>query len=572
MINVFLLKDRRKIVYKNGNEIDIDSTLTNVDVDFECKEFLKYIENQEVNNIQMKDMYLWEDIEIYNFFRASYADILKEIIGNVILGECILKNLEGKEFVIKTDSQLILDIFRGVFKVKNIEYVESGNSPIEFSKSDNVKMSIRFIKGMLKLIKYKIVKSPKDNVLIFTQAGSINTIKIGEDKIVYDSLYGEIRDKLLDRSNLFEVQFLNNKNMIGKSELLGCNFIPFEIIQVFKKLEKNLNKLTIKNQLNHINELDYVYKGYNLENIIKEKVINGLTVVYDSYILEIKVWQRLLKFLNISKVMTVDEADRPRCLIVAANKLNIKSFAIQHGLINETSSAYLIPSKNEILVPNTTFLWGDNFKELLMNNTNVYNENNLCVIGQPRTDYLYKKMKDKQFIKDNEKKILFVTQPIEDLAEGAINMLCEALIGLENYKLIIKLHPADIFFSIYEECCIKNGIINYEITKEMDIYDALIWCDLIISVHSTVVLEGAILNKPSICILLPKYNDEGNFVKNGLSIGANSSSELHNLLSNSEAFNEINYELFIKKSFYKIDGKVYRRAIKEIFKGENSHV
>ena len=63
---------------------------------------------------------------------------------------------------------------------------------------------------------------------------------------------------------------------------------------------------------------------------------------------------------------------------------------------------------------------------------------------------------------------------------------------------------------MYEACCIKNGITNYEITKELDIYDALIWCDLIISVHSTVVLEGAILNKPSICIILPKYNDEGN--------------------------------------------------------------
>lgn len=572
MINVFLLRDKRKIVYKNGNEIDIDNIITNVDVDAECKEFLKYIENQKVNNMQMKDMYLWEDIEIYNFFRASYADILKDIIGNVILGECILKNLEGKEFVIKTDSSSILYVFKEVFKVRNIEYIETINSKIESSKSDHVKMPIRFIKGMFKLIKYKIVKSKKENVLIFTQAGSINTIKIGEDNIVYDSLYGKIRDKLSDRSNLIEVQFLNNKNMISKSELLGSDFIPFEIIQVFKRLEKKLSKLTIKNQLNYINELDYVYKGYNLENIIKEKVINVLTVVYDSYILEVKVWQRLLKFLNISNVITVDEADRPRCLIVAANKLNIKSFAIQHGLINETSSAYLIPSKNEMLVPNKTFLWGDNFKELLINNTDVYNENNLCVIGQPRTDYLYKKLKDKQFLKDNEKKILFVTQPIEDLAEGAISMLCESLAGLENYKLIIKLHPADRFYNIYEECCIKNGITNYEITKEMDIYDALIWCDLIISVHSTVVLEGVILNKPSICILLPKYNDEGNFVKDGLSIGANSSIELHNLLRNSEAFNEINYEAFVEKSFYRIDGKVYRRAIDEIFKGENLHV
>lgn len=572
MINVFLLRDTRKIVYENGNEVEIDSIIKNIDIDFECKEFLKYIENQKVNNIQIKDMYLWENIEVYNFFRASYADILKDIISNVMLGECILENLKGKEFIIKTDSLLILDIFKESLKIENLEYVETINSLTQSSKSNYISIAKRFTKGIINLFRYKMTRDKKDNVLIFTQVGSINSFKMGEDKIVYDSLYGTIRDQLIEKSNLFEVQFLNSRNMINKSELLGSKFLPFEVIQLFKKIEKKLTSIRIENELKYINELDYTYKNYNLKNIIEEKVISILPNTYNSYILEIKVWERLLKFLKINKVVAVDEADRPRCLIVAANRLNVQSFAIQHGLINETSSAYLIPSKNEILVPNTTFLWGDNFKEILIQNTNVYKEKNLQIIGQPRTDYLHNKIKDKQFDKDKQKKILFATQPIEDLAQGAINILCESLKGLENYKLIIKLHPADKFSNIYEECCIKNGITNYEITKELDIYDALIWCDVIVSVHSTVVLEGAILNKPSICILLPKYNDEGNFVKDGLSIGASSSNELYNLLSNSKTFDKINYESFIEGNFYKIDGMVYKRAIDKIIKGESGHV
>lgn len=570
MINVFLLKNNRKIIYENGNEVEIDNIIKDINIDFECKKFLKYIEDQKVNNLQIKDMYLWDGVEIYNFFRASFTNVLKDIIENIILGEWILKSLREKEFIVKTDSLLTFDIFKEILKCEYIEY-EERNSLVQPVKSNYIKITKRFAKGIFNFFKYKTMKCKKDNILMLTQVGSINSLEIKGDKIIYDSLYGELRQGLTEKSNLFETQFLNSKNMINKSELLGTKFFPFELIQFFKKVEKRITSIQVENKLNYIKELDYNYKNYNLKNIIEKEVIETIPSIYNSYILEIKVWERILKFLKIDKIIVVDEADRIRCSIVAANRLNIQSFAIQHGLINETSSAYLIPSEDKILIPNTTFLWGNKFKEILIQNTSVYNEKNLEVVGQPRTDYLYKKMKDKQFNENSEKKILFVTQPIEDLAQGAINILCESLVDLKDYELIIKLHPADKFHNIYEECCIKNGIINYKIIKELDIYDALIWCDVIISVHSTVVLEGAILNKPSICILLPKYNDEGNFVKDGLSLGVNSSKDLYNLLNDIKSINKVNYKSFIEESFYSIDGMVYERIINKIIKGENKY-
>lgn len=77
MIDVFLLTDMRKIIYENGNEVEIDSIITNIDIDFECKKFLKYIENQKINNMKIKDMYLWENIEIYNFLELHMQILLK---------------------------------------------------------------------------------------------------------------------------------------------------------------------------------------------------------------------------------------------------------------------------------------------------------------------------------------------------------------------------------------------------------------------------------------------------------------------------------------------------------------
>ena len=95
----------------------------------------------------------------------------------------------------------------------------------------------------------------------------------------------------------------------------------------------------------------------------------------------------------------------------------------------------------------------------------------------------------------------------------------------------------------------------------MDIYEAIIWCDLIVSIHSTVVLEGAILNKPSICILLEKYYDQGNFVKEGLSKGATDAFELRELIATGKYEND-HLQEYVEKSFYKIDGKVTERILK----------
>ncbi|HBG37965.1 MAG TPA: hypothetical protein DDW58_01800, partial [Clostridiaceae bacterium] len=165
-----------------------------------------------------------------------------------------------------------------------------------------------------------------------------------------------------------------------------------------------------------------------------------------------------------------------------------------------------------------------------------------------------------------EIRILYATQAtsyMEDLVYPPTEMLFKSINNLnKKYELIIKLHPGDFHVSDYEKMIKKYEIRNVKIVRESDLYDLIKWCDVIITVHSTVAVEGAIFNKPSVCILLSKYNDVAEFVKDGVSLGARNEDELRNILLNiKDNNNNEKMQQYLKYNFYKIDGNVNQRIL-----------
>ncbi|MEG0308663.1 MAG: CDP-glycerol glycerophosphotransferase family protein [Clostridium sp.] len=584
-IVVNLNKCENTILFSHGKKVDIADVVKITNIDEKSIKFLKELENQVFEDGSISKLYIYDGLEMYSFYRATIYEKLKEFMTRVITLEEIIKFIidnevegdnklgESNEIEIVTDDIIIYDLGKNLFSIKNIilneEYVVEEDTENKFKISNSYHLLKRALKGLKHFTVHKF-KYNKEKLLLCTQVSAINTITINNISYEYDALYGKIKDQLEKEYNVFNLQVLNSKDIIIKANGLGKNYFPFEYIRVYRKMfgKMLINKEKIVDNLDDLKFFNFYYGDYDLKGFITKYVFNNLEHFYMNYVEEILVFKRLMKSLKIKKVLAVDEADRPRCMIVAGNLLGIETFGIQHGLINETSVAYLVPSNEKKLVPKTTFLWGTKFKELLTNNTEVFTEENIAVIGQPRTDYLYEKnLVDKdEYRKEekNHKRILFATQPIKDLSEDSFIMLCEALKGSNNYELIVKLHPSDSNLHFYEKNINEYKLNNVEITKEKDLYDCLIWCDMVISVHSTVILEGAILDKPSICILLPKYYDEGNFVKEELSLGAKSSDELLECINKINAAGKGNYKSFIERNFYKVDGKVSERAIKII--------
>lgn len=566
MIEIII--DNNEIYEKNNGEKKyINKNIFQHNINEEIDNFINKLEFQEVDSIGIKNIYKYGDIELYNFARGNICNKVKELIYKLLLVESIVSKYGSKKIKIITNDIVCKYISEEIFNISCENLIK--DIPNIKSNRNKLRKVIRIVNGFIYLLIYKLKKIKKENILFMTHCSDINSIDIKNEKINYDCQFGDVLTTFKKEKNVFRIQYLNNDSVLKKSNDIGIDLFPFENFIILKKFlyKYRLDNNKINNKIYMLERFDLNMHGYNLYNLLDTFLFSSLKDMFNSYLYEIYAYEKFIKFLKVDKIICTNEADRARCLIFSGNKLNIPTYAIQHGIISEASVSYFIPSDNKIYIPSKTFVWGDEFKEKLINGTKVYDSNNTLVVGQTRTDYLYKKLDNLKLEnrKSEKTRILYATQYLKDLAEEATEFLFSSLSNYEKeYEIIIKLHPNDTFYDMYDEMIKKYKIKNVKISKNIDIYDAIIWADVVISVHSTINLEAAILNKRSICLLLENYWDRGNFVKNNISKGAKDNYELLYLLNNLNW--KTNYK-YVNRNFYKIDGLVSER-IKNIINND----
>ncbi|MBW9171018.1 CDP-glycerol glycerophosphotransferase family protein [Clostridium estertheticum] len=567
MVKLIYTAQKKELII-DGKSIELFEYIGNIKVEEEAFKYLTYLENQKVNGLKLEDMYLYDNIPLYIFNRPTIYRKLNGLVFCII----IIKKTQDKineELTVKTDDDFMekvcVEIFNlqceKVYTEKNIEAVSKAKLFRRFTRG--IKNYCRFIFKHVILKK----KNDKSTFLVISHALDLNLVK-GNSMGYCDTQLGMVIEELKANYNILNFQLLNNKYVIDKT--LNCNedFVPFELLIFYKRLKARKfvdNNLLVDN-LSYLDKLDFHFHELDLKSIFLDFVMKDLRKSYISYLHEFLVAEKLINKFKIKKCLVAGEGDRGRCFIAAGNKLNVDTYAIQHGIINETSSPYIINSNYKaVLVAKSTFVWGEKYKELLIGHTNVYKKENINVVGQVRTDHLVQNGYLKSSKRRGSLKIFYATQHFRDLLEPATLMLFKALsLMKEDYELIIKLHPGDLCFEFYEDMVEKFHIKNCKIMKDGDLYELIKWSDLIISVHSTVVVEAALMNKPSICILLPKYNDAGGFVKDGLSFGVKDENELlaYMVKINLEHITlNLNIQNYIQENFYMLDGKVTKRIV-----------
>lgn len=574
MVKLIYTSQKKELII-DGKVMGLFEYIGNINVEEEAFRYLTYLENQKVNGLKLEELYLYDDVPLYVFNRPSIYRKLNGLIFCIM----VIRNAKDKineEFEVQTDDDIMEKVCLEVFNIQCDKIFCKKN----IRAISKVKLFRRFVRGIGYYCKFLLnnslfnKKGCKEPFLVISHASDLNPVK-GNASGYYDTQLGQVIDKLKENYNILNFQLLNNKYIIDKTLNYHENFVPFELFIFYKRIKskKYINNSLIVDNLIYINKLDFHFNELNLDNIMLNYVMKDLRENYCSYLYELVVAEKIINKFKIKKCLVVGEGDRGRCFMSAGNRLKIGTYAVQHGIINETSSTYIINSKyKDVLVPKHTFVWGENYKKLLISHTNVYNKENVSVVGQVRTDNLVQN----GYLKTNKRsgllKIVYATQYFRDLLEPATIMLFKALnLMKEDYELIIKLHPVDLNFEFYEAMVEKFNIKNCKIMKDGDLYELIKWSDLIISVHSTVVVEAALMNKPSICILLPKYNDAGGFVKDGVSFGVKNENELlqYMVKINIEdmALNN-NMQKYITENFYKLDGKVTERIVNII---ENPH-
>ncbi|MBL4938128.1 hypothetical protein JK636_20655 [Clostridium sp. YIM B02515] len=556
--------DVQKTISNNNKIINLFDFTGSLSVDEVSFDFIQYLEGQMTDNKTIEDFFTYDGIPMYFFVRPTLYGKLKNIIFFIELMKNIVNN-ESDKYLLKTDDKVLYTVAKDLFKIR-AEMVES---EIQITKRFDFKyyfgLAKRYIKGSVNLFKFSF-RGTKGRTLALTHSADINFINNDDYRGYFDTQLGKAINKLKISNNVLELQLLSSRSQIDKASQYKNEYCPFEFFILYKRLvsKKLVDETKIKDYTSYFQSLNYTYKKYDIKAIVFETLINFKKECLN-YLIEILAAERFIKKYKFVKCLIAGEGDRGRCFVVASHRAGVPCYAVQHGIINETSPNYIIKSKGETnIVPTISFLWGRRYQNMLLNNTSIYSNANTVIVGQARTDLL-KQYKDR--LDNNSKKIriLYATQYLKDLLEPATEMLFKALKLLETeYELIIKLHPADNYTDFYNTLIENYNIKNASIIKDQDLYNLISWCDIIISVHSTVVLEGALMGKPSICILLPKYNDEGGFVKDGISLGVSDEYKLAEYLS-SRDFGYMNkMKLYIEDNFYAVDGNVADRIVRVI--------
>jgi glycosyltransferase involved in cell wall biosynthesis len=323
---------------------------------------------------------------------------------------------------------------------------------------------------------------------------------------------------------------------------------------------------------------DITFTDYNDKFILKMLKNHIGTSFF--LILEIISFINALSLIRPKVILTSCEyCKMGRAAVAVANKENLPTVALQHGIITPRHEGYIFSKSEEISMndavnsrplPRYTLLYGPGYCDVLINSS-TYPRNSLIITGQPRYDYLYEVSQsfDKDKFLDEMKLghplIVWISQPghsrMEDMRtiDSFMNLL-----NIIPMHLFIKPHPAETDLSVYAPLAQRENVI---LSKDVDLYKLLNACDLIITKNSTTAMEAAALNKPIIVLNLGGEPDVIDYVKEGIALGVYNENELpiavKRLLEDDELLRS-HRDSYVKKYLHKIDGKSSQRVARFI--------
>ncbi len=353
------------------------------------------------------------------------------------------------------------------------------------------------------------------------------------------------------------------RNMVIGSEFVVTYFGLLRISTIRK------HRKTSKKFRNNYNLIDSA-----TDNPLHKAMLLEMAALHSSsmlYLLQYLSFQRLFKRCRHKVITSIDEnSPNPKSILDAAKYAHIKTVGVQHGSIHYLHPVYMYAEQETAWspFPDLTLLWGEHFKRLLIEQS-AYTEEQLVVIGQPRTDFSFDETFNAmdnagQFLPPTDAvRVMFASQPQQDpsLRKRAAIEVLTACGTLRNVELFIKLHPNEDK-SYYEELTKTTGVPAIILKNEVNLYYLLNAADIVITCFSTVGAEAVFFRKPLI-ILDHLKQDVLEYAQKKVAIQTTNEAELKaaiaSFIDSGMVYDEEAYASFIKDFAYAIDGKVYER-------------
>lgn len=264
------------------------------------------------------------------------------------------------------------------------------------------------------------------------------------------------------------------------------------ILYYFKRISKIFYKEKNSQEVSVISE--YLYNFLKKESVdLTLNLGNAIHQILENHYSEKIVFQIFYKIVKPSKIYTVDSLASG--MHHAAQELNIDFYEIQHGFISDHKVDYIVHPELKIfrealLVPRKIFLFGDFYKNILLNRS-IWKESDLQVFHKIDS---YKREQPIH----NDRQTFFYAQQWAFYRE-TINIING--FGTSNKKLIIKFHPNESREHLKEYHKLCNGYDNIEVAStESSIFEIAKQADFVFGFFTTVLLECAAMQIPTITL------------------------------------------------------------------------
>lgn len=379
-----------------------------------------------------------------------------------------------------------------------------------------------------------IFNNPKGSILL-----------LDFNPLVYGKLISEITnvDKqvvLLNQrrpaiTNFKSLRIVKNSNC---KVLLLDNFVDDVIIS---KIETEKKKIQIKLQemwnLDVLNEI-FVVENYSLWDSMRSSFPNTCVSRFIECVHKIELTKKLFDEMKFRYILEWAHTADERIVIIEANKRKIPIMTLQHGLmtLNQNFDKYrsimpYSPSKGTKMA-----IWGE-----MMKNYNIshgINENQLLITGSPRHDVFF----EKKYHNRSKNIILLAATSFLELNyagndtnsyvkfEEIIQTICKTTNKISDKKLIVKMHPAPLYFNVKR--IIQTTDPSVVIYHDKDILDLLEHSAVVIALsYSSIILDAMILGIPTITIVSEEQGYEEEFpIKNNATLVVKNAYEFEKVL------------------------------------------
>jgi len=534
--------------------------------------------NNWYENLRSNKEFLINDINILSLFgKLEFHElVLKNLIKFFSIKNLIEEFKPTKIFVTKKTYSFI----KLIVKDEIIQFLdESGNNIREKSFNTNfIEIRFNFLSKpftfYLSKKKYSKIKGFIENIICKVNRLWLSTNY--DDDIVlllefntksYKKLILELRNSkkqvvllnrrrpaIFDKNSLKSLKKANVK--ILNPEHFFNNKTEQEFSLEYMRLEQEIKKLWQSEEIHKIFSKD----EFSFWPLIREQFEMIFSYRLDDYLKLLLEARNIFEKLNISTILCLSESGETENAILQTNRNKSNSMLLQHSFKrynkNIDKHQWQYEDQNIFGLKCKKFLiWGESDFNCFSKNQLIEQEK-LIISGSPRHDELFHS--DETFETKEKKNILITMSPIVIRSgQGDLDLILKynSMIGklisifkkFKNSEIKFKLHPGENPHNLILLDFLKENSES-PIFQTKNIMELIPSSDLIINItpeiydSSTVMLEGLILNKPVIQLILDEYfngNKLDDIPINQISRIEDLENLLEQFFNNSKNFNSI---------------------------------